>query len=657
MLRRFQRGALWLGLVAVVAVAACAGSTHHPRSIPSEADATPPPGLSGPALLAWQIWHVPRPARDLISLAERLGHVAGPIAPVVRTSPLNEQVGQEDSFWILTTSDQYARIQAKLVYITPHAYVYVEDGAQVDLSALKMSADLFENSIYVTDRRFFGTEWSPGIDDDPHITILNAPDITPSEDGYFNSDDEYPASVAPNSNEREMIYLRIGDGALDPGTEAYNAALAHEFQRLIHWHMHPADPAWVEEGLSVLAQHINGFETSGFDTAFLAQPDTQLDAWSTGSDLAAHYGAGYLFLDYLAEHYGGYPILSEMESDPAQVPLNIDDTLAENGSSDRFDAVFAKWVMANALNDVPQGSNGTYTYKTVQDEHATPQTTVTSLPFSAAGTVHQYAAEYYSITPPSSGDETLNIGFNGAATVPLLTAGPPPASDTNFWWSNRGDNMDSTLTRSFDLTSVAPGQPIVLNFALWYDLEPEYDYGYVEVSSDNGATWQPLAIAGSHTDNPHGNNYGNGLTGTNSATGTTWTPVSVDLSAYAGKKIQVRFESVTDSGSNGQGMAVTDISIPAIGYTDAAQSTNGWDAKGWLLAANVLPQQYAVQVALIGSDGSLQKVEQVPLNAANSGSLAIPHFGSQVSQALVAVAAMAPATTIPASYTVSLTAS
>ncbi len=642
--------------LALVVAAGCAGASHPPRSIVSEADATPPPGLTGPGLMAWQVLHDPRPARDLISLALRFGHAQGPISPVARATPLNAKLGQEDTFWILTGSSQYKQIQARLVYITPHVYDYVEDNTQVDLGALRQSADLFESSIYVTDRRFFGSEWSPGIDDDAHITILNAPDIYAGDNGYFSSADEFPASVAPFSNQREMIYVRIGNTAVTPGTDTYNATLAHEFQHLIHWHTHPTDPAWVNEGMAVLAQHINGYDASGFDTAFFADPGVQLDSWSNGDDLAAHYGAGYLFIDYFAEHYGGYQTLRELLADPAQVPLNFDDVLAENGYSDRFDDVFKKWVMANVLNDVPQGSNLTYVYKTVQDEHAQPQTSVTSLPFSDQTTVAQYAAHYYALTAQSGTDQTLNVAFTGAPTVPLVTA-KMPAPATSFWWSNRGDNMDSTLTRTIDLTNATSG-PIALDFSLWYDLEPNYDYGYVEVSSNGGQTWQPLAITGSHSDNPNGQNEGNGLTGTNAGDPAAWTPVSVDLSKFAGKKIEVRFESVTDDELNDQGMAVANITVPAIGFVDNPQSASGWDAKGWLSTKNVLPENYAVQVALLSGDGSLIGVQSVPINTASgAGTLTIAHFGAKAASAIVSVAALAPATTIPASYSISLMAS
>src|SRR5215469_15339335 len=85
----------------------------------------------------------PHPPRDLYDLARRFKlHTALPIPHVGRTTPLNAQLRQEDSFWITNfDSHRSSRIRAKLVYSTPHVYVYVEDGQQVNIAALQSSAN------------------------------------------------------------------------------------------------------------------------------------------------------------------------------------------------------------------------------------------------------------------------------------------------------------------------------------------------------------------------------------------------------------------------------------------------------------------------------------------------------------------------------------
>jgi len=650
---RFRRplGVFLVGMLALLT--ACGGGNQsHPHIAPSKA--SPPPGLSVPARLAWDLVHTPIPARNLSDLAQRLGHVSGPIPTIARSAPLNAQKGQEDTFWIRTGDDlTYGQVTAKLVYVTPHVYDYVEDGATFDQKALQTSADLLESSFSVTDRRFFGNEPSPGIDDDVHITLLNAPDITSDASGYFSSLDEYPTSVFPQSNQREMIYLRIGDGGVTPNAEDYNETLSHEFQHMIHWHNRPTDPIWVDSGMSVLSQHLNGFDASGFDGQFLSTPDTQLNDWSTGDALGPHFGAAYLFIDYFAEHYGGYPVLQELMRDSAPVPLNFDDVLAAHDYTQRFDDVFAQWVMANALTDVPQISDQTYLYKTISHESATLQNSVTTLPFVDKGSVHQYAAQYYDVNAPDGADQTLTVAFAGPTTVPLINLSAPPAPAKDLWWSNRGANMDATMTRGFDLTKVTDKSAATLNFALWYDLNSGHDFGYVEVSSDGGKSWYPQPVLGVPT-NAGGMGYGNGLTGQSGGTAPAWLSASVDLSAFVGKSILVRFETITDNVLNSAGMAVTNINLPASHFTDAATNDNGWTHSGWLHTDNVLPQQFRVQVAIFDTDGSFVRVDQMKVSDDGTGQLSIPAFGKDVGRVIVAVAALAPTTTIPATYTLNV---
>src|SRR5258706_13011298 len=101
---------------------------------PSTGDATPtvtqvpgcnlpsPTAKNFPNLLQTQqlLLMTPHPLRNLYSLAQRLKlHTSSPIPQVVRTTPLNAHLGQEDAFWLNNSdSHTYSRIHAKLVI--PH---------------------------------------------------------------------------------------------------------------------------------------------------------------------------------------------------------------------------------------------------------------------------------------------------------------------------------------------------------------------------------------------------------------------------------------------------------------------------------------------------------------------------------------------------------
>src|SRR5690349_12667207 len=115
------------------------------------------------------------PGRDLYDLTARLKHAqAGPIPHTVRATPMLKQVGDKDSFNIANEGESYYKLTATVRFVTDHAYWYVADGYAVDMTALESSTHVFEDQIYPTNRKYFGTEWTPGIDADPHITVLLA---------------------------------------------------------------------------------------------------------------------------------------------------------------------------------------------------------------------------------------------------------------------------------------------------------------------------------------------------------------------------------------------------------------------------------------------------------------------------------------------------
>jgi immune inhibitor A len=91
----------------------------------------------------------------------------------------------------------------------------------------------------------------------------------------------------------------------------------------------------------------------------------------------------------------------------------------------------------------------------------------------------------------------------------------------------------------------------------------------------------------------------------------------VDLSPYAGQKVQLRFEYVTDAAVNGEGLMVDDISVPAVNYaTDFEADNGGWEAAGFARVENVLPQTFRLALITKKSGGETT-VTPVTLNAEN----------------------------------------
>ena len=148
-----------------------------------------------------------------------------------------------------------------------------------------------------------------------------------------------------------------------------------------------------------------------------------------------------------------------------------------------------------------------------------------------------------------------------------------PYSGVYEWWGGRGDRLNNTLTRAVDLTGVTSAQ---LEAWFWYDIEQDWDYGYVEVSTD-GVTFTTLPSTITTNTNPNGNNRGNGITGASD-----WVKATFDLAPVAGQQAYIRFTYITDGAVNLRGLCVDDIAIPAIGFFDDVEAGNsGWVTSGW----------------------------------------------------------------------------
>lgn len=576
------------------------------------------------------------PERNQRLLAMRLKHKGQDIPVVVRETPLELRLGDTQTFWVTDNEQEPPRqfqTTASLRYMTDHSFWWVAEGFTINEEALQRSAERFEQQTYPVNRAFFGTEWSPGIDGDVrvHVFMGNVPGVA----GYFSASNEYSRLAEPYSNEREMFFINLN--AMSPGTDYFDSVLAHEFQHMIHWNEDRNEDTWVNEGFSELATFINGYGPSSFMGAFAAWPDTQLTSWADSpSESLAHYGGSFLFMAYFFQRYGE-EMTKAAVADTENGIAGFNTALAENGFHERFQDVFADFLVANYLND-PAAGSGLWGY---QDITAGPVTLVerhSSYPAGQQATVYQYGGDYVEL----AGQGDVVVEFSGSTTVKVVDN--QAHSGEYQWYSHRGDDSNTRLTRAFDLTGVSSA---TLQYWTWYDIETDWDYGYVEVSTDNGETWTILETPYSATTNPSGNAYGAGYTGS-SGSGPAWIEERLDISTYAGQEVLIRFEYVTDDAVNRPGWTIDDISIPEIGFYDDVESGPGdWEAEGFVRMDNVLSQPFLVQVVEIGDTVS---VRRMALDETNTGTLTVEGLGSRMERAVLIVSGLAPVTTQPASY-------
>ena len=550
------------------------------------------------------------PYNDLYDLGCRLKEICNvPHTLPAPATPL--QVGTQGQFWVANVETaQNFQVNATLFHITPHTYFWAQNNVQVNQPDMKKLMDTFESKIYPTDRQFFGSEWTPGVDNDPHIYILYARGTGASNAGYFSSPDEYNPLVFKYSNGHEMFVFNADNGSLsDPYTYS---VLAHEFQHMIHWNQDRNESTWLNEGSSVLAEFINGYPPY-FDQMYVLNPDLNLTDWLPDpADNGPHYGEAFLFMDYFLDRFGAKATQALVRDKEHSLP-SVDDTLKnlnitdpQTGKLITADDVIMDWFVAMYLKDGSVG-DGRYSYHNYPDVPQTHDTqTITTCPQAPTNlSVNQYGAEYIDIS--CAGKYTLS--FKGSTEVNLLPT--QPHSGSYMFWSNEGDESDMTMTHDFDFTNITT--PIQMSYWTWYDLEKGYDYAYLEASTD-GQHWDIIHTPSCFDQDTSGNAYGCGYTGkSGGGDASQWLNETVDLSQYAGKKVQLRFEYVTDPAVNLEGLALDDVSIPAIHYSSDFESDDGgWQADGFARVEDDLPQTFRLALIVKGNKTTVQNIMLTP---------------------------------------------
>jgi immune inhibitor A len=165
------------------------------------------------------------------------------------------------------------------------------------------------------------------------------------------------------------------------------------------------------------------------------------------------------------------------------------------------------------------------------------------------------------------------------------------AYGSKMWWGGKADNADVSMTRSITVPAVIPANgntPAVnptMTMRMWFDIESGWDYAYVSVSADGGATWTNLAASGTTTTaDPNKQNLGNGITGT---TTNVWRLVTFSMTPYANKTVLVRVRYKTDAFVARKGFAFDDLTVGGVLVDGAEAGDNGWTLAGFRVSNGV----------------------------------------------------------------------
>jgi len=139
-------------------------------------------------------------------------------------------------------------------------------------------------------------------------------------------------------------------------------------------------------------------------------------------------------------------------------------------------------------------------------------------------------------------------------------------------------------------------------FEAWFDIEEDWDFGFVEASTDGGTTWQKLVGSVTRTStNPFGSSAWTAALGDAASTDAAitgasgdWLDATFELPAASG--VLVRFAYYTDEAVNGKGWFIDQLAVN--GFTEGFETgAPAWDLGGWLLTTGLFENDWVLGYA------------------------------------------------------------
>jgi len=454
----------------------------------------------------------------------------------------------------------------------------------------------------------------------------------------------------------------------------YEAVFAHEYQHLLEGYQDSNETTWMNEGLSNWAQTLTRYvdprvtpDRTGFDShiwSFLGWlgaetptnpiaraggPENSLTVWGDQGDdeILSDYGAAYTFVELLASRYGK-ELMTRLHRDDRNGFSGLRGSLRRVGVTKGPREIVREWLAAVALDGVLgdgavlHGARpGAYRVKTLDsfvnwsspDAYSFP-----GAPPNGADFVRLRASDGRFL----NASQISSISFEGGKGVGVrpvewrVDPNPPGHAGDAALHSGAGPNFDRAITREIDVPTTNP----TLTFETRYEMEEKWDFGFVQVSTNNGLSWQSLANANTRSDHDPSaatlvQRNVPGFTGTSgcaagsqiegSCPGPTWTTQSFDLSDYAGQRIWLAFRYVTDPEIDLAGWWIDDVAV------GGQLVSSGDDLSAWTTPSAINPDPvkgWTVQLVAYDAAHANAWLYRLPLDGDFRGSLSEPDIAT-----------------------------
>jgi hypothetical protein len=467
--------------------------------------------------------------------------------------------------------------------------------------------------------------------------------------GFYSSQfDNFVDRLVMSVDAWDWIHRTTADPAHNPTTDPctssparpylYEGVFAHEYQHLLHHYTDADEVNWVNEGLSDFTEVITGYADlskhvdekghEGHTQTYLgwknvfqpdwnpipeeAGPENGLTAWGDQGDgeILADYGNAMFFMNYLHSQPGlDKAFFTAWQHNPGNGIDGLNAALTATGSSSDFNSLFEDDLIA-ALADgfIDNGASVTGGSAGQFSNGATEATVNIDAQANSTHGAPPWGADYIDL---GSGGALTSVAFNGDDQF-VFPAGPQWVVDGDGYFTNP-DNADGLYENEQDISiarSVAGHDGQVLSFDHYYAMELGWDFGFVQVSTDGGTSWQSLACTGT-TSNHNPSAFAHivaelpGFTGPSDDTavtstiGTAAAPVHVTCPALPAGTTHLAFRLMTDEAAQFDGWHVKNIQLNGV-----ALGTPG-DLTGWDNQAFFNPEELTFGFAVVGINGTV----------------------------------------------------
>ena len=355
----------------------------------------------------------------------------------------------------------------------------------------------------------------------------------------------------------------------------------------------PDEVDWLDEGLAEWARSLTGYADPdrpvtelGHDRhtqCFLGNlpdlvggPQNSLTLWGDAGNPNCDYGAVYSFMEYVHARFGRGTMTALHRGD-AYGLAGLQEALGRRAIAQD---VLHDWA-ASLATDVNWDSPDAY-----DKPGAAPNGADFVRLRDASG---RYLRE----------NELRSLSFDGASAIPgrpvEWTVTPtPPNGGTPALYTGAGNNLDRTIVRPLTI----PAGGAELGFEAQWNVEEDpsggWDFTFVQVSTDGGATYRSIACTSSRSDaspNARPVMHAN-LPGYTAYSG-GWRNERCNLGAFAGRSILLAFRHVTDGSIPGDPDDPTATIPPGFWLRNVtlggSSVADGSSLAGWLSLSQARP--------------------------------------------------------------------